>query len=199
MKIIQSSIITLLISSMFIACNYLPNNNQVVVQDSIVNDSVCKPYFEFDEIEFYTINVFSDTLATIALKENRIPQDTLFEDILTLGHLTSLQDSIIVNQLVKLGFKKLIMPDSTHQQMREIFCERKHDSSYAYSCIPLYRDIFVFRQNGRISGIAKICFGCKQSTITGTNCNTEDFGQSGDFDKLKEIVRPLWRSCYGSL
>ena len=38
-------------------------------------------------------------------------------------------------------------------------------------------------------GTAKICFSCNANQIKGTNANTENFGQEGDFEKLEKILR----------
>ena len=57
------------------------------------------------------------------------------------------------------------------------------------ACIPVFRDILIFKKNNKSIGIAKICFECEKSHIVGTNKNIENFGQCGDFSKLMNILK----------
>ncbi len=56
-------------------------------------------------------------------------------------------------------------------------------------CIFVYRDIFIFRKNNRITGIAKIYFGCGDARISGTEQNTYGFGCNNEFSVLRELIR----------
>lgn len=74
------------------------------------------------------------------------------------------------------------------KQVNETFCQRKHQESYAMTCIAVYRDILVFKKENKIIGTAKLCFSCDQNVITGTQHNTDEFGQSGDYAKLFKLL-----------
>ena len=54
--------------------------------------------------------------------------------------------------------------------------------------VAFYRDILVFKKENKTVGVAKVCFGCSQSIITGTKLNTQEFGQSGDYGRLKKLL-----------
>jgi hypothetical protein len=100
----------------------------------------------------------------------------------------TLSDTGILSGIEKLGFVKQEVPRTKFGELDRIFCERKHKDPIALSCIAIYRDILVFRKNGRITGTTKICFGCLQHVIAGTTRNTSEFGQSGDYNKLKFLL-----------
>ena len=53
----------------------------------------------------------------------------------------------------------------------------------------MYRDIIIFKNKGTTVGVAKICFRCDQSSIIGTIANTDEFGMSGDFDRLDKLLK----------
>lgn len=56
------------------------------------------------------------------------------------------------------------------------------------ACIPVFRDILIFRKNKKNSGMMKICFGCHQYRILGTNAKTENFGTDNDYSQLWKIL-----------
>jgi hypothetical protein len=56
------------------------------------------------------------------------------------------------------------------------------------ACIAIYRDILVFRNHGKICGIAKVCFKCGIHVIVGTESKTDEFGQAGDYNKLNQLL-----------
>ena len=78
--------------------------------------------------------------------------------------------------------------DEIIKAIDEIFTEKKHAEYYEFACIPIFRDVLIFKNKSKVVGIAKICFTCNNSVIVGTNANTEEFGMSGDYEKLSEIL-----------
>ncbi len=55
-------------------------------------------------------------------------------------------------------------------------------------CLPVFRDILIFKKRHKVIGIVKICFGCEKAVIVGSQANTIGFGQDGDFQKLKKLL-----------
>lgn len=167
--------------------------NAVIILMSIWFLSACKekdciPYFEFDKVDHYSIVIPTDNVWYIQAKENKSVNERKLLDLLEQDTPLTLSDTPILRGIEKLSFVRRLLPDSTLEDMRYIFCERKHAYAEYAPCIPIYRDILVFRKKGQIIGVAKICFECFQSSIIGTDRNTEEFGQSGDFYKLKQIL-----------
>ncbi|MBK7042123.1 MAG: hypothetical protein IPH46_17155 [Bacteroidetes bacterium] len=94
----------------------------------------------------------------------------------------------LLADLEKIGYKKNAIGKGNFDKINSIFCERKHKESYATSCIAIYRDILVFKKSNKTIGVAKICFECEQNWIIGTDRNTMEFGMSGDYGKLYDIL-----------
>ena len=67
--------------------------------------------------------------------------------------------------------------------------EKSTLENIATACIHVYRDILIFKKEGKVIGTAKICFDCMSKQIKGTTANTENFGQDGDYEKLEKILR----------
>lgn len=88
----------------------------------------------------------------------------------------------------KIGYNKKEIPKSKFPEIDKIFIEKTVSESSTYACIAVYRDILIFKNKGKIIGIAKICFSCHQHIIIGTKINDENFGQNGDYKKLKVIL-----------
>ncbi len=108
-----------------------------------------------------------------------------------MGKLTqhdTLADTPIFKNMEKIGFKKTKISSNKFKKLNQIFCERKHEEALYTTCSVIYRDILVFKEKGKIIGVAKICFECDKSVIIGTNNDTEEFGQSGDYGKLYKIL-----------
>ena len=91
--------------------------------------------------------------------------------------------------LQKFGYKKTTIDKTKNEHLNDIFSENNCSESFAAACIPVYRDIFIFKKNNKTVGIAKICFGCRLFHIIGTKKNLENFGQCGDFEKLEKLIK----------
>ena len=100
----------------------------------------------------------------------------------------SITDTSFINNLETFGYTKSKIDEKKFNEIDEIFTEKKHSESYATACIYIYRDILIFKKKSKIIGIAKICFGCDANIIVGTKSNTEEFGMSGDYEKLSKIL-----------
>lgn len=145
-------------------------------------------YFLFDKVDHYYINIDETTVWDILKKEKVTAKEKKRFDLLTGNTLQKLSDTIFLENIEKLDFKKTELPATKFRQIDEIFSEKKHHEAYSTTCEAVYRDILVFKKEDKIIGTAKICFGCIQSIITGTSANTDEFGQSGDYDKLFKLL-----------
>lgn len=56
-------------------------------------------------------------------------------------------------------------------------------------CEPIYRDIFLFKKNTKVSGIAKLCYDCEKSLFIGTSAVVSNFGAKGEFEQLRKIIK----------
>lgn len=146
-------------------------------------------YFEdFDQVDHYSIEIDSGELFDTIDEPNLTEDQQLRQDIIINDTPSSLSDTLFINELEKIGFEKNKITGKKIQSIRDIFREKSHSESLGMSCVAVYRDILIFRKNGKIVGIAKVCFSCLQHQIHGTSANTFEFGQSGDYEKLKSIL-----------
>lgn len=187
--------ITYLICAIIIAqCNNpqtsQTNENIIDSIPNIVNKENCKPYFEFDEVVHYKIKISEKEIVKLIIKENRNKnEENLYLIVSSTFSPKSLNDTSVIANLVKIGFKKRIVSKNKFPLIEQIFCERKHKEYFSLSCIANYRDVLIFKKKKKTVGIAKICFECSQHIIVGAKGNTEYFGQSGDIEKLDSLLK----------
>lgn len=145
-------------------------------------------YFEFDEVEYYFKDVTVEDTFKITLKEKKNNDDEDFLKIVE-GNSPKIVSEEYSSRLLKFGYIKKTIDKTKNEQLNDIFSENNCKESIAASCIPKYRDIFIFKKNNKTVGIAKICFDCRLFHIVGTNKNLENFGQCGDFEKLERLIK----------
>lgn len=165
-------------------CNSI--NSPKSAGDEIENP--CKPYFLFDEVEHYYLDMEEDSIWEIEEKTEKTDKEIKQLELLIQYTPDKLADTAYLYELEKIDFVKADIGSNKFEKLRSIFCERKHKESIAMPCTAIYRDILVFKKDNRMIGIAKLCFDCDRYVISGTSLNTSDFGQSGDFQKLYDIL-----------
>ncbi len=150
----------------------------------------CIPYFDFDEVEYYHIDFSNEDYHNLAFKQrtNKDENEVLFLNIFSGFYPKGQKDSLNIGNLQNLGYKRNEIPDSIFLELNKIFCEITHEFSEASACAYFNRDILIFKKSGNNVGIAKLCFECELSQIIGSKRNIQDFGQSGDFQKLKDLL-----------
>lgn len=176
-----ASIIALLLIINFLGCN---QNTNIPPEQKVIEDK-CQPYFSFDQVDHYYYSISESELFE---DEKMSTKETARYEFLVEDKLNKLSDTIYIKELIKLNFVKKEISEIEFDTLSQIFCERKHANALYAMCMPIYRDILVFKNKNKTIGLAKICFECGQSIIAGTNSNTEEFGQSGDFGKLQKLL-----------
>jgi len=146
-----------------------------------------KKFFEYDEIDHYSSNADQEKL--MRLPQNRSKEIDSFTVGVILDNIPKdITDLYFIDKLESLGFKKRSVDKSKFTAIDSLFREKTVKEAIALSCIHLYRDILIFKKQKRVIGTAKICFSCNANQITGTDANTENFGQEGDYKKLEELL-----------
>lgn len=143
-------------------------------------------YFDFDQLEHYTSEI--DELKLLEDESNLTENQMLQNQILLGDTPQDSKDTTFIKQLETIGFERKNIPVNKHQAIKELFREKQHAESEFTLCLPIYRDLIIFRKNGEIVGIAKICFDCDRHQIVGTAAKTDEFGQSGDYSTLAKIL-----------
>ncbi len=159
----------------------------IIIQFSC--NSKGEKYFEYDEIEYYKSEIEEGQIGELYDNQKKSKIDSLKMEVILGETPKSISDTTFINNLESLGYTKSKIEIEKFKSIDDIFMEKKHSELYATACIYVYRDILVFKKKSKVIGIAKICFGCDANVIVGTKSNTEEFGMSGDYEKLRKILR----------
>lgn len=144
-------------------------------------------YYDFDEVIHYHTDIDEHELLAIREKKVKTIQDSMMLTMTWNYYRVPLTRA--VTYLDSIDFKKQILPSSKFPAIKEIFKEGNSIYESPMSCEPVYRNIYVFKKSGKVTGVAMLCYGCQKGIFIGTNADTQNFGSEGEFEKLKEIVK----------
>ena len=156
--------------------------------DSSTIPTICKPYFIYDNVEHYYIDISEGDELQLENKKKKTGSEKKLLDLLIQDSPYTLADTPVLKNIVEIGFIRKDLPTGKLQKIKDLFCERKIIEVLSLTCDAVYRDILIFKQQNNIVGTAKICFKCNQIVIAGTSGETEDFGQSGEFTELYNLL-----------
>ncbi len=178
-------LLTLILLTTIWGCNNQAEKNKSV---TVKNNTNCKPYFIYEKVEHYYYNISEDEISKIKERKKKSNEEIKKIELLIQYTPDKLSDTVVLQNIDKIGFVKKDLVMNKFEQLDLIFCEKKHKETTKMACTAIYRDILVFKQSNKIVGIAKICFQCRDNVITGTHRNTIEFGQSGDYEKLFKLL-----------
>lgn len=178
-------LLTIAILILAFGCNDNTDSKRTVKTE---NENECKPYFHFDKVEHYFLDIEEDKIWEIEEKTQKTEKESKQLELLIENTPNKLADTVYLKDLEKIDFIKTEISSDKFEELNKIFCERKHKESIGMLCVAIYRDILVFKKANKIIGGAKICFECDQNVIIGTTLSTTEFGQSGDYGKLYSIL-----------
>ncbi len=148
-----------------------------------------KYYFDFDEVVYYSASDKYPDPDQIREKEVKTKIDTMTIEIMQ-GYLPqATSDTIYIAYFDSIGFKKKIIPEGKQNALREIFREKSVENSETAACAWTYRDFYLFKKKGKVTGIAKLCYECGIDEFIGTTASTIGFGYYGEYGQLREIVK----------
>jgi hypothetical protein len=147
-----------------------------------------KKFFDYDEINYYTIDFPEEKMLELIKNQSRSKLDSIKEGVILGSIPKDITDLSFINNLKKIGFRKSTIDRTKFTDIDAIFKEKSVYNTLATTCIYIYRDILIFKKEQKVIGTAKVCFDCWAHEITGTNRNTENFGQNGDYGKLKSLL-----------
>jgi hypothetical protein len=148
-----------------------------------------KKYFDYDNIDHYFNNFDENKIGDLYDNKSNTELDSTKFEVITGDIPADLSDLTFINKLESIGYTKKGIDKSSFKNIDEIFTKKISFGRHANACVPIYRDILVFKKNDKVVGVAKICFHCEQNQIVGTMANTENFGQDGDYERLYKIIR----------
>lgn len=176
----------------FWACNSTTQNKSETTDKSrSTNKVIGKKFFAYDAIDYYTIDFDESKISDLYDNRSKSEVDS-FKLGVILGNIpSSISDLDFIEKLAKIGYKKIQIDKSKYDSIDNVFSEKAVTDYLALSCIKVYRDILIFKKEDKVVGTVKVCFDCWANQIKGTIANTENFGQDGDYDKLKKILLGL--------
>lgn len=150
-----------------------------------------KVFFDYDQIDYYSTNLEEGKIEELDKNQNKSKVDKYKYTVTIDETPETITDLAFLKYMEKIGFVKKKIDSSKFPEINKIFIEKTASDGYAAACVPVFRDILIFKKLGKVIGIAKICFGCHQYRIIGTDADTENFGTNNDYEKLKYILNSI--------
>jgi len=146
-------------------------------------------YFKFDKVDRYFLNISDDSLSLMQDKEKLSENDKILIDLMLYNNPESISDKNFISNLEKIKLTKTEIDSEKYDELSQIFSEKRGATEITDACKPSYRNILIFKDDGKVTGIAKLCFNCQRYYIIGTNKDIESFGKSGEFKKLEKLIK----------
>ncbi|REC52634.1 MULTISPECIES: hypothetical protein [Chryseobacterium] len=147
-----------------------------------------RKFFDYDEIDYYQIEIEMEDAANIYKFKKRSNIDNLRYQVICNNIPKNIDDLDFLNFMNEIGYRKQSINTSNFSSVDKIFVEKPAGERMAAGCIAVFRDILIFKKNKLVTGIAKICFSCHKYQLVGTEAQTENFGSNDDYSKLAGIL-----------
>ncbi|GGG44148.1 hypothetical protein [Epilithonimonas arachidiradicis] len=170
------------------SCNFSKNQSDKSSKEQGDNVKSGKPFFDFDAVDYYSNDIDENIAMNLLNLQNNSELDKLKYDLIVGETPENINNNNFTDDIIKVGFKKSEIESKDFQSITQLFSESTERDGLYFTCIPIFRDILVFKKNKRIIGAAKICFGCNRNQIIGTKANTNNFGQGKDYEMLSLIL-----------
>jgi hypothetical protein len=142
-------------------------------------------FYKFDEVAHYTIA--EEKVKTIYNRDNKTEKDSITRKLYYRWSDKRLDAE--VDKLNKSYYTSERLDTILYPKLREVFKERSPTGDGSETaCEPEFRDIFVFKNEGEIIGMSKICYTCGKFDFIGTKANTNNFGNNGEFVTLSSLL-----------
>ncbi|MCZ8170011.1 MAG: hypothetical protein O9297_07840 [Flavobacterium sp.] len=156
-------------------------------KSSFVNSNI--NLFEFDTVIHYSKNITGDSISYIYNKEKSDPKYKLYRKIFESEYPKKLSEKSIEKELVEFGYIANVLSQTQKKDINFLFSKYVNDEYIFQGCIPVYRDILIFKKNEEVIGIAKICFDCKMLYIVGSNKKYSNLVDFSEFKKLNDLLK----------
>lgn len=154
----------------------------------------CQPFFTYDQLDHFHFDISEDSINQLlddslrALLPTKASQAV---DILISDEEITVADTLRFGQLQELGFVRHNVADTLFARIDQLFCEPPLPEEIELGvslCIPVYRDVLIFKKHNRIVGFVKLCIDCNQIAIVGTDRYAGAFGYQNEFQQLAAIL-----------
>ncbi len=149
-----------------------------------------KYFFKADAVHHYQIKIDGEVLHKLEFDEHASERELLKRQIIfDEQHPSSIREDDFIEQLPHLGFVKRVISESQLSAIQAIFKLKEINAIEPSYCGAVFRDVLVFYDDQKITGLAKLCFSCQHHVIVGTDLNTTYFGQQGDYHLLQKLLK----------
>ena len=163
--------------------------NFATIKESSTAKMELKKFYDCDKIEHFYLDISEEKVMKLAEIKNRNKGQNNLIDLLVSHYPDSISEPNFEANLLKYKFIKTELSEIKKMEVENIFSKKDSVQTEFSSCLPYYRDIFIFKNKDSIVGIAKVCFGCGVSKFRGSKVNTDGFGLYSELNKLKKIIR----------
>lgn len=125
-----------------------------------------------------------EALGKFRAKNEKNQDEALLEAIL-IDHEPYQIDLAAIQNIEKLYLIKRRLPNAAVTKISEIYYDGYNFTKTR--CVPVYRDILVFKKNDSVVGLSKICFDCDIQHTIDKYGNRKEF-DNADFAVLKQIL-----------
>ena len=145
-------------------------------------------FFDFDHIDYYRSEIKDEYL--LGDLREKLPKEEFekYYSVYSKDYPKNLDDEQLETTLTQLEFKKIELDKKVYQDINEIYREKEMSSSLEAFCIPIYRDILIFKKNNSVVGISKVCFDCNMNYTLGSKTDVEIYNNSNDYEKLEKLL-----------
>jgi hypothetical protein len=130
-----------------------------------------KNSFEFDEAIHYSI------------ADEQTDKEAMY-DLVYGDYPYEISDTLFISNLEKKGFTKSKIESTKNSQLRTLLTSDFGITIGVKKCETVYRDVIILKTNNKITGIAKICFGCGKHQFLGNDFYECNFDKYDDLEKL---------------
>ncbi|MFL9833476.1 hypothetical protein [Chryseobacterium terrae] len=147
-----------------------------------------KKFFDYNKLDHYHIDREDDSVLDLYENQNKSTLDKFKYEVITGETPNTINDLKFLKFIEKIGYSKKYIDPSNFEILDKIFVEKPEENMTVASCIPIFRDILIFKKNEKVTGMMKICFSCHQYSIFGTKAETKFFGSDNDYEQLWKIL-----------
>jgi hypothetical protein len=157
-------------------------------KNTAIEKSECEPNFEFNAIEHYKIEIEAGSVYKDEVNKEFSEEEIMFVNLVENNYPTETSELFALNDLQKLGFSKKNLSRDRFKYISNIFCQNRQVIHTKF-CLPVYRDILIFKKENEITGFAKICFTCNQSYIVKIDEGFINYDFTINFQRLSELLQ----------
>jgi hypothetical protein len=148
-----------------------------------------QPFFLFDRIDYYHSDItMEDVLATEA-KDNKSRKDIALLQIVRQHIPVNMMDTLFIRNMDSVGFRRRLINPAWNSRVSNLYSEREATPPKQSNCVPVFRDVLIFRQGNKITGMSKVDFDCGMHYTAGARYDASGFGQSGEYRPLYKILK----------